>query len=68
MKEFSSTIGRVLHRPSIFPVPSFALRLLLGEMSGIVLLGQNAPPRRLIAEGFQFDYEKIEPAIRNLLQ
>jgi len=68
MKEFSSTIGSVLHRPSIFPVPSFALRLLLGEMSSIVLFGQNAPPRRLIEDGFRFDYEKLEPAIRNLLQ
>jgi hypothetical protein len=68
MKEFSSTIGSVLHRPSIFPVPSFALQLLLGEMSSIVLLGQNAPPLRLIEDGFQFDYEKLEPAIRNLLQ
>lgn len=68
MKEFSSTVGNVLHRPSIFPVPSFALRLLLGEMSSIVLLGQNAPPLRLIEDGFQFDYEKLEVAIRNLLQ
>lgn len=68
MKEFSSTIGNVLHRPSIFPVPSFALQLLLGEMSTIVLCGQNAPPLRLLEEGFRFEYEKIEPAIRNLLQ
>lgn len=68
MKEFSSTIGKVLHRPSIFPVPSFAIRLLLGELSSIVLLGQNAPPLRLLEAGFHFDYEKIEPAIRNLLK
>lgn len=68
MKEFSATIGTVLHRPSIFPVPSFGLRLLLGEMSDIVLIGQNAPPLRLQEQGFHFDYEKLEPAIRNLLQ
>jgi len=68
MNEFSSTIGRVLQRPSFFPVPAFALRLLLGEMSSIVLCGQNAPPLRLLEHGFTFEYEKLEPAIRNLLK
>lgn len=68
MKEFSNVIGKVLKRPSIFPVPSFALKLLLGEMSTIVLTGQNAPPIRLNELNFQFQYENIEPAVRNLLQ
>jgi uncharacterized protein (TIGR01777 family) len=68
MKEFSRTIGKVLKRPSIFPVPSFALSLLLGEMGTIVLTGQNAPPIRLQELNFQFQYENIEPTVRNLLQ
>ncbi len=68
MEEFCKTIGKVLDRPSIFPVPTFVLKLLLGEMSGIVLMGQNAPPRKLEAHTFKYSYQNIEPAIRNLLQ
>lgn len=65
--DFSRAIGRTLHRPVYFPIPAFAVRLLLGEMSIIVLEGQRAVPRRLQDLGFQFQYSDIDQALQDLL-
>ena len=67
MSEFGKTLGRVLHRSYWFPVPAFGLKLLLGEMSKIVLEGQRAVPRRLQALGYQFHFTELEPALKDLL-
>lgn len=68
--DFAKIAGRVLHRPSIMPVPSFALRLMFGEemAGGILLGGQRVLPRRLQAEGFRFAHAELEPALRTILQ
>lgn len=66
--EFSRVIGRVLRRPAFVPVPAFALRLLLGEMSMVLLEGQKAIPRRLQEMGFTFRFPEAEAALRDLLQ
>jgi uncharacterized protein len=63
MKQFCSTLGQVMHRPSWFPVPSFVLRILLGEMSTMVLTGQRAVPARLLASGFTFKYPELAEAL-----
>lgn len=63
MREFSKTLGRVLRRPSWAPVPSFALQLLLGEMSEMILGGQKAIPARLTSAGFQFRHPMVEEAL-----
>jgi len=65
--EFSQTLARVLHRPCLFPVPAFVLKLAMGEMSDLLLYGQNVIPARLSEEGFQFDYPKLQPALENIL-
>jgi uncharacterized protein (TIGR01777 family) len=65
--EFSTALGRVMHRPAHFQVPSFVLRLVLGEMSTVVLDGQRAVPSKLGALGFGFRYPALEPALRDLL-
>jgi len=65
--DFGRTLGRVLRRPSRFPVPSFVLRLLLGEMSTVVLDGQRVAPTRLLDAGFAFRFAELEPALRDLL-
>jgi uncharacterized protein len=66
-REFARLIGRVLHRPSWIPVPAFALRLLLGEMSTLILDGQRVVPSRLQKEiGFKFKYPTLEAALQNL--
>jgi uncharacterized protein len=65
--EFTSTLGRTLHRPTIFPVPIFALKLLFGEMAEIVQAGARVTPRKLSAAGFEFQYPKLRPALEATL-
>ena len=65
--EFGNTIGRVLHRPSLFPTPAFAMKLLLGEVSTLVLDGQRVQPERLQALGYAFRFPDAESALRDLL-
>ncbi len=65
---FCRALGRVLRRPSWLPAPAFALRLLLGEMSTLILDGQRAVPKRLLQEGFEFRFVDAEAALRNLLR
>jgi len=66
-REFARILGRVMHRPDWLPVPSFALRLALGEMSTLVLDGQRVFPERLQKEtGFHFKYPSLEPALQSL--
>lgn len=68
MKQFGQTLGAVLNRPHWMPVPSFALQLALGEMSLLVLKGQNVHPNQLIQSGYQFRYPKLEGALQNIYQ
>jgi len=65
---FGRTLGKVLGRPSFMPVPGFAMRLALGEMSTVLLDGQRAVPQRLSDLGFTFRYPKLEDALRDLLR
>jgi len=65
--ELAKVIGRVMRRPYLFPVPAFALRILLGEMASTILGGQRVIPERLIQEGFQFRFPTAETALRDLL-
>lgn len=66
--EFTRTLGLVLRRPTIFPVPAFAVRLLFGEMGDALLLSSaRLEPARLSASGFQFHYPDLEAALRYIL-
>ena len=66
--EFTAILGRVLRRPTIFPVPAFALRLGLGEMGDALLLGsQRILPRKLQQLGYSFQQSELEPALSALL-
>jgi uncharacterized protein (TIGR01777 family) len=67
-REFTKTLGRVLGRPTIFPMPAFGARLAFGEMADEMLLGGvRVAPHELTAAGFQFAYPQLEPALRHLL-
>ncbi len=67
-REFTKILGRVLHRPTLFPAPGFALRAGLGEMAGALLLSsQRVLPRKLLAAGFSFQFASLEPALRDLV-
>lgn len=66
--EFTKTLGRVLGRPTIFPLPAFAARLALGEMADALLLsGARVLPARLQDAGFSFAHPHLEGALRHLL-
>lgn len=64
--DFTKTLGRVLSRPTVIPVPTFALNLALGEMAMIVTEGQRTVPERLLDAGFQFAYTDLETALRQI--
>ncbi len=65
--QLSKTLGSVLHRPAVLPVPAFALRAMYGEMATIVLTGQRVRPIRLQQLGYRFAYTELEPALRDVL-
>jgi uncharacterized protein (TIGR01777 family) len=66
--EFTKTLGRVLGRPTIFPMPAFAARLALGEMADELLLSSNrVEPKKLLTSGFQFQHPALEAALRHVL-
>lgn len=66
-QEFASTLGRVMRRPALIPVPSFALRLAFGEVATTVLDGQQAVPESLLESGYAFRFPRLEGALRDLL-
>ena len=63
MTEFAQTLGTVMNRPSWLPVPNFVLEAMLGEGAIVVLQGQQVVPTRTLAQGFDFQYSTIEPAL-----
>ena len=67
--EFTKTLGRVLSRPTFFPVPAFGARLAFGEMADALLLSsQRVEPGVLADRGFAPYWPSLEPALRHLLQ
>jgi uncharacterized protein len=63
--EFAETLGRVLSRPAIVPVPGFALELVYGEMArATILSGQRVLPKALLRSGFEFAHPTLEQALR----
>lgn len=65
--EFSQSLGRALSRPSWAAVPGFALKLLLGEVAGILTGGQKVLPNKAISCGYKFKFPDCEIAIRDLI-
>ncbi len=67
--EFTKTLGRVLNRPTLLPVPAFALRLLAGEMADEMLLASTrVEPKKLLASGYKFRHPELEGAMRHILK
>ncbi len=66
--EFTKAFGRVLNRPTLIPIPPFALRLLFGKMADELLIaGQKVIPSKLHASDYKFKYLELEPSLRHVL-
>ncbi len=65
--EFTRELARALHRPAVFPVPLFALRILFGQMAEIVYASQRVVPEAALRAGFEFKFAELSAALRDLL-
>ena len=63
----AKALGRALHRPSFLLAPGFMVKLVLGEFGSVILKGQRVIPRRLLENGFIFQYPDIEKALQSLV-
>jgi NAD dependent epimerase/dehydratase family enzyme len=66
-KEFSTALGRALHRPAVVPVPGLALRALYGEMASIITTGVRMAPARAQDLGYGFAHPDLDEALRAAL-
>ena len=66
-KDLAKALGKVLHRPSFFPAPGFMVKLVLGEFGSVILEGQRVIPRKLIENGFVFQYPDIGKALQGIV-
>ncbi len=67
-KEFTKTLGKVLARPTILPLPEFAAKTFLGEMADALLLSSaKAEPKKLVDSGYEFKHKNLETALRQIL-
>lgn len=65
--EFSKTLAKTLRRPAFFDLPNFAVKILFGEMGEALLAsGQRVVPDNLLGAGFEFRFEKLEDALREI--
>jgi uncharacterized protein (TIGR01777 family) len=64
---FTKELGAALNRPTLLPVPTFALRAMLGEGADMLLRGQRVLPRRTQELGYRFEFSELKDALANLL-
>jgi hypothetical protein len=65
--QFTRVLARALHRPAIFPVPLFVLKILFGQMAEILYASQRVIPEAAAREGFEFKFAELSAALRDLL-
>jgi len=66
-REFTRTLGRVLGRPTVFPVPGFMLRLAVGEFADVLLGSQRVVPKVAQETGYEFRYPQLDKALERIL-
>lgn len=67
-KEFTKTLGKVLKRPTVLPMPAFAARMLFGEMADALLLSSTRVyPKKLIASGYEFKHSDLKESLEQIL-
>lgn len=68
MKDFAKILGKSMKRPALFPVPEFALKILLGESASMVTNSQRVDAGLLLKNNFKFNFPELELALGNLLK
>lgn len=63
-RDMTKIIGKVLRRPTLFPIPKFALRILYGELAEVIMASARVVPQRLLSLGFDFRYPRFEEAFK----
>jgi len=66
-KDLAKALGKALHRPSFIQAPAFMVKLVLGEFGSVILEGQRVIPKRLLENGFVFQYPDIEKALQGIV-
>jgi uncharacterized protein (TIGR01777 family) len=67
-QEFTAALARALKRPALFPVPGFALKVVLGGFASEILGSKRVVPQKLIDAGFTFDFPHLAPALNALIE
>ena len=68
-REFAKTLGKVLKRCAVIPMPATVVKLLFGQMGDeLMIQGQSVVPKKLQQQGFQFKYSDLHSALRQLLE
>jgi len=65
--EFTKTLGKVLNRMTILPMPEFVLKIIFGEASEVFLSNQDMKPKKLLELGYNFKYSNLEKSLRSLI-
>lgn len=65
--QFSQSLAESLHRPNLFRMPEFVVKILFGEMSTLLVNGQTVMPTRLLNAGYHFRYPDLQPALTQCL-
>lgn len=66
-RDLANTMGRVLKRPSFMPAPGFMIRLMMGELGGVLLASQRTVPAKLLASGYDFRYPELREALLQIV-
>jgi uncharacterized protein (TIGR01777 family) len=66
MKDFSRAIAKAMHRPCLFPVPGFAVKIIAGGISELILTGRKALPKKIMNFGYKFKYVNAFEAWRSI--
>jgi uncharacterized protein len=68
MIDFARVFGKVLRRPSIFPIPKVAMKIVAGEVADYAVMSQRVSINKILQSGYKFKFEKLEEALTDLLK